>query len=628
MTFWSPGSFGGFFSVEGFDFADILDTYWTSETGATEDTGLTRWEAVGQASKYFEQTTDANEPAYNDTQLNGYPVITPDGTSDIMTASGFTAASGSQYFITVAKLNSTATAANGYILDIQTGRVSIGYASGTENLLFVSAGAVYNSGVQFPESYAVIEYIGESGGDMNIYVNGIQQGSGTTYNDAAIGGNISLFGYFGGAGSLFNGSMPFLGHKAGIPSAANQTALRNALYNKYALTSFAYLETEDGFDILLENGSKIILDDHPEDLSVMNGVTVTYPQQYHVYQRNLPADGTGDIRIVIEYDGIYSGMMEAQFNGGGYEDIGYLTNGTNIKTLSGQAVGNGTFQIRQKSNPGTVTSVTDVAIGIVIGQIGQSNNQAGFATNGQAFSSGSHQCTLFGDGEDTTVDYSRWRVANNSRSDEPLWGQYMVDELGVSVGVIFGSIGGTDDLEWQKTADPVDYGFDDFRTDLNLYNRYLEKVTLAGGIEFQHFFDDTNASIDGRSTADFEDNIRQLANDLFADTGKKLLKSKTHIIANGSQVPYTISLVNTGTENLWAENGNVLQGADYSDLSAITEGAGGDELHLRSDYAQRVLADRFWSAVQKNYYVSTLDDFLLEGGDALLNEDSDNLLLN
>ncbi|MBX2859980.1 MAG: hypothetical protein KTR14_02005 [Vampirovibrio sp.] len=342
-----------------------------------------------------------------------------------------------------------------------------------------------------------------------------------------------------------------------------------------------------------------------------NLATITYPLDGHVYQRNLPADGMGNIRFEVEYSGSDSGPVEARYNGGAWTQVSDgLAPGTNVFTLSNQSIAtNGTVELRQAADSQRTLSVANISIGTVVLQIGQSNNVPGFGTNAQSFSHVSHVCNMFNNGESTGNDFGNWRDANTSKSYHPIYGQYMVDELDMSVGILCLAVGGTDQDEWQKDANVLmtGYGFDTFETNQNLYNRAIRAANITGGVEVLHYYDSTDPvlQVDGGTLtgAEYVTKMTQIANDFYTDLGVKMMLTKTHIIHNVSDVAYDLTEINNAIGTMWSNFGNVLQGADFSDLSAAIA-AGGDRLHIKADTPIQAQADRFWELARAHAFAN------------------------
>ncbi len=337
--------------------------------------------------------------------------------------------------------------------------------------------------------------------------------------------------------------------------------------------------------------------------------SVSYPRNDHVFQRQIPGNGKGNIRMEVEYYGYDSGSVEAQYNSSGYTQVSSgFTCGRNVAWLHDQTIADASVDIRRMAEPGSVTTITGVTFGTNIFQIGQSNNQPGFGTGGHAFSHATYVCRMFNDGEDTTADYNNFRTVNNSRSYRPSAGQDLVDAWGRNVCFYELAIGGTDQEEWQKTA-PVlaeGYGFDTFETGLNLYNRFLRAWEIGGGGEFIHFYDSTNAVLQNNgiggplTPATYTTKMTQIADDIKTDTGVPMHLTKTHQITDGATPPgetfYDITAINGSIQDMWDANGNVHQGADFSDLSAAIEDEG-DSLHIKKFETVETQGARFSATV-------------------------------
>ncbi len=338
-----------------------------------------------------------------------------------------------------------------------------------------------------------------------------------------------------------------------------------------------------------------------------------YPQPHMVYQRHLPADGRGDIRIVVDYKGPPSGVIEAQFAGGPWVQISKgLTTGNHVLRLPNQPLGNGDFSIRQvPDNPGSPMAVTvkHVAIGVVIGQLGQSNNKSGYGRKGYPYKNSQHQCAIFGSDEFKDYNRTRWIPCDGSQSYYPLLAQKIADHKGVSVGFLEAAIGGKDPHQWQHDFPfrleqnependnrPLNETY--FRKDLNLYNRFLEMARLTGGVEILNYYDLTDPTISQWQENRLKTKLVRLANQLHADTDRKLMLSKTHQVYLDHGEPYDIVSINRAVQALWESSPNILPGIDPSDLSAAKATGEGDNLHLRSDSNVEALGNKFWEALR------------------------------
>src|SRR5690606_23700189 len=110
---------------------------------------------------------------------------------------------------------------------------------------------------------------------------------------------------------------------------------------------------------------------------------------------------TGDIAIAGTILAAGTHDVEARFNGGAWETVASGVSGAFTGTLSAQAQGQGTFEIRLADTPQNVTRIAEVGIGDIFICAGQSN-MSGRGTNNQVYSHASLKAVNFN-------NHYRWR---------------------------------------------------------------------------------------------------------------------------------------------------------------------------------------------------------------------------
>ena len=123
-----------------------------------------------------------------------------------------------------------------------------------------------------------------------------------------------------------------------------------------------------------------------------------------------------------------------------------------------------------------------------------------------------------------------------------------------------------------------------------LYSRITTAMGILGWAHcllWQHGETDAGS---GMSTADYQTYLGQFVDDVFADTGLRVMISKLHTCS----AAYTAgqqAAINTGIEYVLANNAHALRGPDFSDYTTAT-------VHFASDTEVAVQGARWWAAIK------------------------------
>ncbi len=332
----------------------------------------------------------------------------------------------------------------------------------------------------------------------------------------------------------------------------------------------------------------------------VNGIVVTTPDQYEVFQR----DGTNeaDISIIGTYTGTPT-AIEASWNGGAYTTIvASPTGGSFTGSLLNQTGGQGTLSVRFTNSTGTSATVADVGVGDVYVIAGQSN-ASGKGTSNQSYSHATLKATLFGN-DDVWKNMVDPVDSNSSQVDAissdsgaggsvwPLLATYILADQSVPVAFIPAPKGGTSITEWgQGLLTSTLYG--------SMYRRIN---AITGGIKAVLYFQGETDASDSMSTATYLSHLNTLANAINSDFG---VKTVVGMIGNASYTATQLDNIRLAQISGWNTNDNIVAGPNVVDVNLADES--GDNLHFKSNADLNVFASRWWAPLKSEFYSGTDD---------------------
>lgn len=303
-----------------------------------------------------------------------------------------------------------------------------------------------------------------------------------------------------------------------------------------------------------------------------------------------------DITIAgtIPYQGAYD--VEARWNGGAWTDIDTGAVGSFSGTLSAQAEGQGTLEVRVKDYPAQIASAAHVGVGDVFVIAGQSN-ASGRGTNNQSYSHATLKAGLLGNdyvwGEmiDPTDDNTGQvdGVSSDSIAAGSVWpliATSIMADQGVPVAFIPCAKGGAGIASWQPGVNHSD------RT--TLYGSMNYRITQCGGALAVLWWGGETDALASMAEATFNSSLDSFADAVNVDQSIPTIVCK---LQNSSGIPdVDEAAINSAINTAWGDNTNVVQGPDLSDM------ASDDSFHLQSDAKLAEAAARWWAAIQAALY--------------------------
>lgn len=169
-------------------------------------------------------------------------------------------------------------------------------------------------------------------------------------------------------------------------------------------------------------------------------ITITSPVEWQLIQQT---DGVADIAITFTTSG-FTGAVEARFNGGSWLTIAtVIGDGSQSGTLSGQAIGRGTLELREVATPANDSTVANFGIGNLYLVCGDSIAE-GRLTNAQ-----NHE--LLANTPSVYKQNDTWAEANDptdtgtlNGSNWPLLARLLTTDNDIPCGFVTTSTGGRD----------------------------------------------------------------------------------------------------------------------------------------------------------------------------------------
>lgn len=317
---------------------------------------------------------------------------------------------------------------------------------------------------------------------------------------------------------------------------------------------------------------------------------ITSPVPYHTFQRD--RNNVADIPIVGEISVGGISNIEARFNGGNWQTI--AVNVTNIfkGTLTGQAAGQGVLECRKTRNPNMVFSVEYVGVGDVFIVAGQSN-ASGRAMNLQSYTHTELRAVLFGndyiwknlvdpvDDPAGQID----KISDDtgfgpSGSFVPLLATELMAETGYPTAFVPCAIGASSITDWLPSDDHLDQE--------TLFGSMVYRATLTKACMVLWWQGETDA-LAAMNQSTYNEHLDTLANAINADLDIKIMPCQLQACSGISRVDE--AEINAAIAEAWADNTNVLEGPDFSDLPSD------DDFHLQSDSNLLTAAARWSTAI-------------------------------
>jgi hypothetical protein len=318
------------------------------------------------------------------------------------------------------------------------------------------------------------------------------------------------------------------------------------------------------------------------------------PAAYQVIQRTGTA---ADIAISGTILATGAHDVEARWNGGAWETIDTTATGSYSGTLSAQAQGQGTLEVRLTDYVDRSRSVANIGVGDVFVIAGQSN-ASGRGTNSQTYSHATLKAGLFKNaytwieladptdsatGQIDTVSSDTSPAA--AGSIWPLLATLHMADQGVPVAFVPTAKGGTSITSWVPGGDHADRA--------TLYGSMKYRASVTGAKAVLWWLGETDA-INAMDQVTFNGHLDTIANAVQTDLGVKLMACKLQNctgIADANE-----AAINAAIAEAWGDNANVLTGPDLSDI------ASDDSYHLMTDAKLLEAATRWWMAMDAALY--------------------------
>lgn len=393
---------------------------------------------------------------------------------------------------------------------------------------------------------------------------------------------------------------------SGVPRWYKVEAQGSALSLSYSDDGETYTEVVAASDSTYQNGTVAYsagwahgdeTRNYVDDVSITftvpgtSSLTITSPVAYQTYQR----DGSDQADIAIS--GTYVGTpsaIEARFNGGPWATIDASpSGGTYSGTLSAQAAGQGTLEVRFVDAPDVTASVDNVGIGDVF-VIGGQSNASGRGNNNQSYSHATLKATLFGndyawqeltdptDSNSGQVD----TVSDDSAAGScwPLLATQIMAATGYPVAFVPAPKGGTSIAQWQPGVDHQDRS--------TLYGSMVYRANQVGTVKAVLWWQGERDAVLGTAEATYNSGLDTVANAVNADLSCSLVVCKIADLSTYN-TGYDETAVNNAIATAWSDNANVVAGPDFSDITPSVDG-----VHFKTDQELQAAADRWFAALQ------------------------------
>lgn len=320
-----------------------------------------------------------------------------------------------------------------------------------------------------------------------------------------------------------------------------------------------------------------------------DGIAITTPVQHQVFQRD--GSNLSDIAIIGTYTGVPT-AIEARFNGGTWEIIDdTLSGGWYSGTLSGQAAGQGTLEVRFTNSTGVTASKTYVGIGDVYLIAGQSNHE-GRITNAQSYSHATLKASMF-KVAGTWAELADPTGGSSYNSIWPLLATLHMEATGYPVAFITCAVGAT-----SLSISP--YHWKDGGTS---YQQAITRVVASGvnNLRAILWLQGENESVNGTiSQATYQADLSEMLNDFQVELGFPTVKlgvaSLLRLDSAASRTAH--DAIRAAHQYVWDNDPDCFAGPVLSDIS-------GDGLHILSNADALTFAQRWWHFLNMEFFGGT-----------------------
>ena len=272
-------------------------------------------------------------------------------------------------------------------------------------------------------------------------------------------------------------------------------------------------------------------------------VSVMSPVAYQLTPMDLDT-GTGNIRIVCA-----SGAgreIEASFNGGSYSSIGTTdANGFLAGSLVGAVKGTGTLIVRVVGQA-TVTTISNVRVGIMVAMSGQSN--------------------AVGRGDDVTLSVARTIASNgivNSTATQKSWMWSFLQNLGTEYScpvAMTGFASGGSYLYYGTDGDSGHWNLDNTGTSVNNdINKYIDTLMLSGPPNFAIWHQGESDALGGVTEAQYKAALIQMWEGYQSRTGYNNKLKIMQIGRDGSVADANVDEIRTALVNVVADRPDLFE---------------------------------------------------------------------
>ncbi|MCX6795839.1 MAG: hypothetical protein NT165_03910 [Candidatus Falkowbacteria bacterium] len=327
------------------------------------------------------------------------------------------------------------------------------------------------------------------------------------------------------------------------------------------------------------------------------GIYLDGPAPYQIFQRR--ANNKADILISGTYTGSPT-AIEASWNGGPYIVISHnVSHHTFGGVLTDQVIGQGSLIVRFSDNHLINAASPYVGIGDIYVIAGQSNAD-GLGQNIQSYSHPILRAGEFGNDDKwknliDPVDSAVNQVDNVSAVDRgmlgsiwPLLATKILDNTNIPVAFVPCSMGGTSIIDWQRNNNnPGDTS--------TLYGSMYRRINAVGKVKAVLFWQGEYDARNGSDKNTYKNLLNTFANDINNDFDAKTVVAQ--IGEYYGQLGSNLNNIRLAQEEAWDENQNILAGPSLYDINLSWDG-----VHVYSDSEVRTAANRWWAALEQDFY--------------------------
>ena len=316
-----------------------------------------------------------------------------------------------------------------------------------------------------------------------------------------------------------------------------------------------------------------------------DAITLTTPADRQIFQRD--GSDQGDIAITGTYTGTPT-AIEASFNGGAWATIDAAPSGGNFSgTLSNQAAGQGTLEVRFTNNTGISDSASLVSIGDIVVIAGTSNAE-GQGTNDQTYSHATLEALLFKELATSFAELADPTDGDYSSPKGSAW-PHLATEWMASEGVPVAFIT-TGQSSTKLVADTADW-----EQGAAIYNQMLARITASDvdsikAVIFHCGENDVPFSV---TQANYVTGCKDFATAIAADLAGAPPVIMGQIGRYSTQAAADLDAVRLAQAQAAEEDAKIYLGAITHDMALA-----GDGVHFKSDAELQNLGRRYWLAVE------------------------------